>query len=81
MTADIAIRVERRYMEMFEKNPNVSIDDVKANLEMRDYIDSHREVSPLRKAIDAIEIDNTFLSVDQQLTIALQLANEKIGEG
>ena len=79
MTADIAVRVERRYMEMFEKNPNVSIDDVKANLEMRDYIDSNREISPLRKAEDAIELDNTSLSIQEQLEIALQLANEKIG--
>jgi len=78
MTADIAVRVERRYMEMFEKNPNVSIDDVKANLEMRDYIDSNREISPLRKAGDAIELDNTSLSIKEQLYIALQLANEKI---
>ena len=78
MTADIAVRVERRYMEMFEKNPNVSIEDVKANLEMRDYIDSHREISPLRKAEDAIELDNTALSIKQQLDIALKLANEKI---
>ena len=78
MTADIAVRVERRYVEMFEKNPNVSIDDVKANLEMRDYIDSNREISPLRKAEDAIELDNTFLSIKQQLENALQLANERI---
>ncbi len=78
MTADIAVRVERRYMEMFGKNPNVSIEDVKANLEMRDYIDSNREISPLRKAEDAIELDNTSLSIKQQLEMALQLANEKI---
>lgn len=78
MTADIAIRVERRYLEMFEKNPNISIDDVKANLQMRDYIDSHREVSPLRKAPDAVELDNTFLGMDEQLEIALQLAKERI---
>jgi CMP/dCMP kinase len=78
MTADIAVRVERRYVEMFEKNPNISIDDVKANLEMRDYIDSNREISPLRKAADAIELDNTFLSIEKQLEIALQVAKEKI---
>lgn len=78
MTADIAVRVERRYIEMFEKNPNISIDDVKANLEMRDYIDSNREVSPLRKAVDAIELDNTSLSIQQQLNIALQFAKDKI---
>jgi cytidylate kinase len=78
MTADIAVRVERRYMEMFEKNPNVSIDDVKANLEMRDYIDSNREISPLRKAADAIELDNTNLTIKDQLAIALKIAKEKI---
>ncbi len=78
MTADIAIRVERRYMEMFEKNPNISIDDVKANLQMRDYIDSNREISPLRKATDAVELDNTFLGMEEQLEIALQFAKEKI---
>lgn len=78
MTADIAVRVERRYMEMFEKNPNISIDDVKANLEMRDYIDSNREISPLRKAADAIELDNTNLSIEEQLAIAFKTAKEKI---
>jgi len=78
MTADIAVRVERRYMEMFEKNPNVSIEDVKANLEMRDYIDSNREVSPLRKAADAIELDNSNISIEEQLEIALSMAKKKI---
>jgi CMP/dCMP kinase len=71
MTADIAVRVERRFKEMFEKNPNVDIDNVKNNLEMRDYIDSHRDVSPLRKADDAIILDNTNLSMEQQLKFAL----------
>ena len=78
MTADMAVRVERRYMEMFEKNPNTSIDDVKANLKMRDYIDSNRAISPLRKAADAIELDNTFLSIEKQLEMALQIAKYKI---
>jgi cytidylate kinase len=76
MTADIAIRVERRFKEMFEKNPNITIEEVKNNLEMRDYIDSNREVSPLRKAADAIVIDNTNISMEQQLKIALDLLKE-----
>ncbi|MBK6381098.1 MAG: (d)CMP kinase [Chitinophagaceae bacterium] len=78
MTADIAVRVERRYLEMLAKNPNISIDDVKANLEMRDYIDSNREVSPLRKAPDAIELDNTALSIAEQLEIAVGFVKGKI---
>ena len=73
MTADIAVRVERRFKEMFIKNPNVSIEEVKSNLEMRDYIDSNREVSPLRKAEDALLLDNTNITVIEQLDIALKL--------
>lgn len=76
MTADIAIRVERRFKEMFEKNPNVSIEEVKNNLEMRDYIDSNREISPLRKAADAIVLDNTNLSIEQQLKFAMHLLDK-----
>ena len=78
MTADIAVRVERRFKEMFEKNPNITLEEVQNNLEMRDYIDSHREVSPLRKAYDAVEIDNTSISMQQQLKIALDLAKKSL---
>ncbi len=74
MTADSAVRVERRFKEFYEKNPNVTLEEVKANLEMRDYIDSHREISPLRKAADAIELDNTHIDRAGQLDIALKLA-------
>ncbi len=78
MTADTAVRVERRFKELFSKNPNITIDEVKNNLEMRDYIDSNRKISPLRKAEDAIEIDNTNLTMDEQLRIALELAEKKL---
>lgn len=73
MTADIAVRVERRFKEMYEKNPNISIEEVKSNLEMRDYIDSHRQVSPLRQAEDAVLINNTNISMEEQLDFALKL--------
>lgn len=76
MVADETVRVERRFREMFDKNPNITIDEIKANIEMRDYIDSHREVSPLRKAADAIELDNTNLSEKEQLDIALKLVKK-----
>jgi len=78
MTADSAVRVERRYKELFDKNPNISIEEIQANLEMRDYIDSHREVSPLRQAEDAIELDNTNLSEKQQLDFAMQLVKKQL---
>ena len=76
MTADNAVRVERRFKEMYEKNPNITIEEVKDNLEMRDYIDSHREVSPLRKADDAIVLDNTRLTEEEQFKKALKLIQE-----
>lgn len=77
MTADNAVRVERRFKELYEKNPNITIEEVKANLEMRDYIDSHREVSPLQKAADAIVIDNTDITPQQQLHLALKYVRMK----
>jgi CMP/dCMP kinase len=78
MTADKAIRVERRFKELFEKNPNITLEEVKNNLEMRDYIDSHREVSPLRQAKDAIILDNSHLTIRQQLDTALKWSKEKL---
>ncbi len=77
MTADNTVRVERRFKELYEKNPNITIEEVKNNLEMRDYIDSHREVSPLRKAKDAIELDNTNLTEKEQFNKALTWARER----
>jgi cytidylate kinase len=78
MTADNAVRVQRRFKELYEKNPNITIEEVKNNLEMRDYIDSHREVSPLRKAKDAIELDNTNLTEKEQFNKALAWVKEMI---
>lgn len=79
MTADNAVRIERRFKELYQKNPNITIEEVAENIQMRDYIDSHREVSPLRKADDAIEIDNTNLTPEGQLKKALHLVKEKAG--
>jgi cytidylate kinase len=79
MTADNAIRVQRRFKELYEKNPNITIEEVKDNLEMRDYIDSHREISPLRQAEDALELDNTSLTEKEQFNRALGWIKKKIG--
>ncbi len=76
VTADPAIRVERRFKEMYEKNPYITIEEVKSNLEMRDYIDSNREFSPLRKANDALELNNSNLTRDEQLQVALKWVKE-----
>jgi len=78
MTADNAIRVERRFKELFIKNPNISIEEVKNNLEMRDYIDSHRAISPLRQATDAIVLDNSNMTTQEQLQFALGLVHTRL---
>jgi cytidylate kinase len=79
ITADHAVRVERRFKEMIVKNPNITIEEVAQNLELRDYIDSNREISPLRKADDAIVLDNTNLTREKQLDIAFRKAQEIMG--
>lgn len=78
MTADNAVRVERRFKELYAQNPNITIEEVKNNLEMRDYIDSHREISPLRQAEDAVVLDNSHINPEQQLALALELVKGKI---
>ncbi|MEO6682294.1 MAG: (d)CMP kinase [Ginsengibacter sp.] len=78
MVADEAVRVERRFAEMSAKNPNITLEEVKNNIAMRDYIDSNREFSPLRKAKDAIELDNTNLTEEEQFEIALKVIKEKL---
>ncbi|WP_143305177.1 (d)CMP kinase [Chitinophaga vietnamensis] len=78
MTADIAVRVERRFKELYEKNKNITIEEVKKNLELRDYIDANREVSPLRKADDAIILDNSQLNLEDQLELVMQWVEDAI---
>jgi cytidylate kinase len=78
VTADPAIRVARRYLELSAKNHGITKEEVQANLAMRDEIDSTREFSPLRKADDAVVLDNSHLTREEQLKTALQWVNEKI---
>jgi cytidylate kinase len=80
VTADPMVRAERRFKEMYAKNPGITIEEVAHNLEMRDYIDSNREFSPLRKAVDAIELNNSDLTKEEQLKTALRWVQEKTGQ-
>ncbi|NNE77279.1 MAG: cytidylate kinase, partial [Pricia sp.] len=66
MTASITARATRRYKELLEKGEEVSYKDVLENVQKRDYIDSNREFSPLRKADDAIEFDNSDMGLQEQ---------------
>jgi cytidylate kinase len=77
MTASPETRAQRRFEELTQKGQEVRYDDVLKNVQERDYIDSHREDSPLVKADDAIEIDNSYLTIQEQFDLVLDLVKEK----
>lgn len=74
MTADTEVRVRRRYDELISKGQQTTEDEVRKNLEARDYDDTHRKENPLRKAKDAVLLDNSELNPQQQLDFVLRLA-------
>ena len=78
VTADPAIRLERRYQELVQTNPAILKEEVAANLQQRDLMDSTREHSPLKQAEDAMVLDNTNLDRAAQFELAMQWAMEKI---
>ncbi len=80
VTAEIETRTKRRYDELIERGFETSFEDVQENLMKRDYIDSHRDESPLTQTDDSIEIDNTNLTRSGQLIHALSIVTKKIEE-
>ena len=78
LTADIEVRVNRRYLDLISKNAHVSLPDIRRNLFLRDYIDSTRTDSPLLRAEDAIVLNNSNLSREEQLEICLLLAKKRM---
>ena len=78
VTASPEVRVERRYQELVAKDPAITKAEIQANLEMRDHIDSTREFSPLKQADDPLVLDNSSLTRDEQLELALSWAKERI---
>lgn len=78
MNASAHVRSLRRYKELLEKGEDVKFENVLKNIEERDHIDTTREDSPLRKAVDAIELDNSQMNTDDQFQIVLQLAKDRI---
>ena len=67
MTASVKVRAERRYLELTLKGDKVSLEEIKENIESRDFQDQNRAISPLRKASDAIMLDNSDMTVEQQM--------------
>lgn len=78
MTADTAIRVERRFKELYTKNKQITLQEVKENIELRDFIDTNREISPLRKAEDAIILDNSQLNPEEQMQLVMQWVEDAV---
>ncbi|WP_417861272.1 (d)CMP kinase [Winogradskyella sediminis] len=78
MTASAETRAKRRYKELLDRGHKLSYEDVLENVTTRDHIDSTREDSPLVKAEDAIEIDNSDLTIKAQLKTIINLANQRI---
>lgn len=78
VTADMNIRARRRFEELVSRGSEVNLLEVSANLAKRDQIDSTREVAPLTKTIDAVEIDNSNLTKEEQLELALRFAKSRI---
>lgn len=80
VTADLATRAQRRFAELSKKKAPVSLEEVLENLQARDRIDSTRSTGPLRQAADAILIDNTNIGREEQLTLAMNLFQQKLNE-
>ena len=78
MTADPLIRAQRRQLELMEKGELIGLEEIAENLKMRDHIDTHRTESPLRQAEDAVYIDNSLMTLDEQVELVVRLADERI---
>lgn len=78
VTASAEVRAQRRYDELKEKGMPADFNDILKNVQERDYIDSHREVSPLRKAPDAIELDNSHMTIAEQSAWLMEQVEQKI---
>lgn len=81
VTASAEVRAQRRYDELQQKGMPARYDEILKNVQERDYIDSHREVSPLRKADDAIELDNSNLTIDEQQQWLLHQVDKVLQQG
>ena len=80
LTASVEARARRRYLQDKEAGMDVSLEVLKEEIEKRDYQDTHREVSPLKKAEDAIVVDSSDLSIDEVVSEILDIINKKVME-
>ena len=79
--ASVETRAVRRYKENLEKGINCSIEEIEENLRKRDYIDSHREFAPLKKAEDSFVLDTSNMTIDEAVNAIIKIVKNKLGEG
>lgn len=77
LTASVQSRAQRRYLEMKEKGGTASLEEIEANIRARDEMDSSREISPLRRADDAILLDNSKMSLDDTVRTLVDMIQSK----
>ncbi len=80
MVADADVRSKRRYDELIAAGLDVSLEEIKSNISNRDLIDTTREMDPLRQAEDAVVVDNSYLTLDEQFDFVMAQALKRIGE-
>lgn len=78
--ASVETRAVRRYKENLEKGINCSIEEIEENLRKRDYIDSHREFAPLKKAEDSFVLDTSNMTIDEAVNAIIKIVKNKLGE-
>jgi len=81
MTASPEIRAQRRYKELVEKGEKINFEEIEKNIQYRDQYDTTREISPLRKADDAVVLDNSHLTVEEQMEWVMDIINKKRENG
>ena len=81
MTATIDIRARRRYNELLEKGVEIDFEEIKNNLNARDIADENRDISPLKRADDAIILDNSKMTIAEQMVWVKGIIDKKINEG
>lgn len=79
VTASAEVRAQRRFLELTAKGQTVAFEDILRNVQERDYIDSHREVAPLRQADDALVLDNSEMTREEQMQWLLNRFEERTG--
>ncbi len=80
LTADAEVRAKRRFKELKTKGDNINFEEILKNVKERDYIDSHRKTNPLVQAEDAVLINNSNISIEEQAQIVIELAEKKLSE-